>query len=174
LNRTDILFRSIVCAALFSAVAATAQRPAATPAAPIPSAILSAHKIFLANAASDNGMFPSPFSGDADRAYNQFYAALKASGKYELVADPADADLVLELHLENAVNLATMQRPVPVSPVFRLMVYGQKSHFLLWESSEWIDFATLQKTHDRNFNQALTALRDDFLALTAPAPPPTQ
>lgn len=173
MNRNGLVFCSLVCTALLSASAVSAQKSAAPPA-PIPSAILAAKKIFISNAASDNGMFPSPFSGDPDRAYNQFYAALKAKGKYELVADPADADLVLELHLENTVNLVTMQRTVLVFPVFRLMVYDQKSHFLLWELTEWIDFANLQKTHDRNFDQALTALRDDFLALSATAPPPAK
>ena len=174
MNRIGLLFRFVVCAALLTAVAVTAQKPAATPRAPIPSAIVSAKTIFLANAASDNGMFPSPFSGDADRAYNQFYAALKASGKFDLVTDPKDADLVLELHLENTINLSTMQRPTPVSPIFRLAVYDRKSHFLLWETTEWIEFATLQKTHDRNFDQALSALSDDFLSLTGKSPAPAK
>ena len=44
-------------------------------------------------------MFPKPFSGTTDRAYNQLFAALKANGPFELVSDPSDADLVFELQL---------------------------------------------------------------------------
>ena len=171
MNRTGLLFRSIVCTALLSAHVVSAQQSAVTSTAPIPSAILAAKTIFLVNAASDSGMFPSPFTGDPDRAYNQFYTALKASGRYELVADPSDADLVLELHLQNTPNFTSSAKPAPVFPVFCLKIFDKKSHFMLWERSEWIDFSILQKTHDRNFDHALTVLLSDFLALSGKAQP---
>jgi len=67
--------------ALISASAALAQQPAPTPQAPVPQAIVQAKKIFVSNAGADSGLFPSPFSGDTNRGYNQLYAGLKASGQ---------------------------------------------------------------------------------------------
>ena len=81
------------------ATAAFAQMPAYDQAGPVPPAIAAAKTIFISNAGADSGLFPEPFSGDPDRAYTEFYAALKATGAFTLVADPAHADLVLELRL---------------------------------------------------------------------------
>jgi hypothetical protein len=52
----------------------------AAPPAPVPSAIFSAKKVFLSNGGADSGLFPHPFSGSQDRAYNQFYVALQKRG----------------------------------------------------------------------------------------------
>ena len=64
-----------VIAALSSLCAVAQQAPA-----PVPPALLSASSIFVSNAGADSGLFPSPFSGDVNRGYNQLYAGLKASG----------------------------------------------------------------------------------------------
>jgi len=170
LIRIGFAFRLAVWAALLLAVAARAQQPAHTQAGPVPPAILAAKKIFVSNAASDSGLFPSPFSGERNRAYNQFYSALKAAGQYELVADPADADLVLELQLSFTPNIPTASRPTPAYPFFRLVVYDRKTHYVLWATTEWIEFAYMQSTHDRNFGSALSALVRDFETLTGKAP----
>ncbi len=148
---------------LFACCFSLAQQPTAT--GPVPPAILNAKTIFISNAGSDSGLFPQPFSGDPDRAYSQFYAGLKAHGKYELVSDPSQADLVLELQLTapngpsegSKVNGAS--DPVPM---LRLVVYDRKTHFVLWALTESIEIAFLQKTHDRNFDLAVAALLDDF------------
>jgi hypothetical protein len=158
--------------ALLSAMTAVAQQPTYTQAEPIPPALTSAKTIFISNAGADSGLFPEPFTGDASRAYTQFYASLKASGKYELVSDPSEADLVLELQLTapngpssgNKVNGAS--NPVPM---FRLVIYDRKSHYVLWALTESIDIAYRQKTHDRNFDQALTDLTNDFERITGKA-----
>src|SRR5258708_38034840 len=98
-------FRSCVGLACFvmpllmPAVFAQKANPAA--AAPIPSQISAAKRVFVANAGGEQP--PSDgqqFSGDSDRAYNQFYAAMKTWGKYELVGAPADADLWFEIRLK--------------------------------------------------------------------------
>ena len=86
-----------LCAALLVASAAFSQQAAPVTAAPIPPAILAGKRIFVSNAGGDSGLFPSPFTGDPSRGYNQLYAGLKANGQFELVGDPAQADLVLEL-----------------------------------------------------------------------------
>lgn len=167
--------QSILFAALLAAVPALAQQPAAEPQAPVPAAIHTATRIFVSNAGADSGLFPSPFSGDTNRGYNQLYAGLKANGQYQLVDDPAGADLVLELQLTspsgstrsldvNKVNGAA--NPVPM---FRLVVYDRKTHYILWAFTQSIDVAFLQKTHDHNFDEALTAILLEFESLSGKA-----
>jgi hypothetical protein len=70
----------------FSSAAAVSQQ--IIPAAPVPSALRTAKRIFVSNAGTDSGLFASPFSGDTNRGYNQFYAALQATGQFELVNAP--------------------------------------------------------------------------------------
>ena len=171
MERIGFVFRLAVCAALFSAVAAFAQHSAAS-AAPIPPAILAAKKVFLSNAGADSGLFPSPFSGDPSRAYVQFYAALKAAGQFELVEDPSEADLVLELQLiapNGPSNGAKANGASDPLPMFRLVIYDRKTHYVLWAFTQSIDVAFLQKTHDRNFDDALNAIVLEFEALSGKA-----
>jgi hypothetical protein len=173
LNKIDFGFRTVVCAALLAAVAAVAQQPAYPAAGPIPPAIRAAKRIFVSNAGADSGLFPSPFSGDPNRGYNQLFAGLKAAGQYQLVNDPTEADLVLELQL-TAPNGPSKGSKVngasdPV-PMLRLVVYDRKTHYVLWAFTESIEIAFLQKTHDRNFDDALTAILVDFEALTGKPP----
>jgi len=165
-----------VCAALMFAVLVKAQAPPATaPAlppslAPVPPALLNAKTVFISNAGADSGLFPHPFSGDPDRPYNQFYAAMQTWGRYQIVGDPSDADVVFELQLAappgpssgNKVNGAS--DPLPM---FRLVIYDRKTHYVLWALTESIMVAYLQKTHDNNFDSALNAITTDLRRLTS-------
>jgi hypothetical protein len=175
LNRISFAFHALVCAALFTTVAAIAQQPALTAQAPIPTAILAAKTIFISNAGADSGLFPSPFSGDPNRGYNQLYAGLKAAGQYQLVTDPALADLILELQLTSpngstrSMNANKVNGASDPVPMFRLVVYDRKTHYLLWAFTESIEIAYLQKTHDHNFDDALTNILVDFEALAGKA-----
>jgi hypothetical protein len=169
--------RITLSAVLLAAVTAFAQAPPKADPSPVPQAIRDAKKIFVSNAGADSGLFPEPFSGDPSRGYAQFYTALQATGHYQLVADPAEADLVLELQL-TAPNGPSQGSKVngaadPV-PMFRLVVYDRKSHYVLWAFTESIDVALRQKTHDRNFDEALTAILADFEALVGKAPTPPE
>jgi hypothetical protein len=65
----------------------------------VPAAILNAKSVFVSNGGSDAGLFPEPFSGDANRPYFSFAADLQHLQKYDLAADPSEADLVMEIHL---------------------------------------------------------------------------
>jgi hypothetical protein len=161
--------RLAVCAALLAAVAAVAQEPASMPAAPVPAAIRAARNIFVSNAGADSGLFPSPFSGDPSRGYLQLYAGLKQSGQYDLVDDPAEADLVLELQLtapNGPTNGSKVNGASDPMPMFRLVVYDRKTHYVLWTLTRSIQIALLQKTHDRNFDDALTAIVNEFEGLS--------
>ncbi len=122
MKRLQILF----ALALFASPAFTQQMAAYKEAGPVPPAITSAKTIFVSNAGSDSGLFPEPFTGDEDRAYTEFYAALKATGDYALVADPSQADLVLELRLAAPNGPSNPSKPNGAAdpvPQFKLTVY---------------------------------------------------
>jgi hypothetical protein len=136
----------------------------AAPAA-IPPAIFSAKKVFLSNAGADSGLFPHPFGGSQDRAYNQFYASLQKWGRYELVSAPEDADLVFELRLSAPSGPANPDKQKGASdplPTFYLVIVERKSHYTLWTITESVTVAFFQKTHDRNFDDALAVLLADL------------
>jgi len=173
LNRTALGLRFVFCFALLSAAAALAQLPAYTQAGPVPRAILAAKTIFVSNGGSDSGLFPEPFSGDPNRAYTQFYAALKAAGHFEFAADPIDADLVLELQLmapNGPTNGSKVYGASDPLPMFRLVIYDRKTHYVLWVMTESIEAAIGQKNHDHTFDNALNALVQDFETLAGKAP----
>jgi hypothetical protein len=156
---------------------ATAQAPAA-PHAPIPQTILSARKLFIANGGADAGLFPSPFSGSTTRGYDQFYAALSGMSQYDLVASPAEADLVLEFVIQAPLGPANPNKQKGASdplPTVSVKIYDRPTHYVLWAFSEEVDVALLQKTHDRNLDEAIIRLAQDFQSLTRPpsATPPT-
>ena len=171
MSKTSFGIRIAFCATLLPAAFAFAQQPTA----PVPHAILEAKKIFVSNAGGDSGLFPSPFSGDPNRAYNQFYVGLKANGQYELVGNPSEADLVLELQLTAPVDSTHSMNTNKVNgasdpvPMFRLLVYDRKSHYVLWAFTQSIEIAFLQKTHDRNFDDALNAVLLEFESLSGKA-----
>ena len=169
----------LVCSCLSLAVAAAvtttgfAQMPAYDEAGPVPPALTAAKTIFVSNAGADSGLFPEPFSGDSDRAYTEFYAALKATGNYTLVGDPARADLVLELRLfapYGPTNANKQNGTADPRPMFRLVVYEGKSHYILWTVTESIELAFLQKTHDKNFDIALSEILNQFLKIVGKPP----
>src|SRR6266576_6551887 len=85
---------------LLSGPISAAQQKKPTHLAPIPGQILTANKGFIANGGGDESRYEAAsYSGGPDRAYNEFYAAIKTCGRYELVAAPGDADLVFEIRL---------------------------------------------------------------------------
>jgi hypothetical protein len=175
--RTFFVAPSLTLSVVVSlAASALAQMPTYTKAGPLPPALATATSVFVSNAGSDSDLFPEPFlddpdrpypylySGDPDRAYTEFFAALKATGDFTLVADPARADLVLELRL-------TAPRPDSL-PTFRLDIYDGKTHYVLWTITHAIRFAYLQKTHDKNFDAALTGVLNQFLQISGKTPAP--
>ncbi|WP_260706265.1 hypothetical protein [Edaphobacter flagellatus] len=143
---------------------------AQTPSAPVPPALYAAKKVFISNAGGDSGLFPHPFSGSPSRAYDAFYAGVKQLGRFDLVSDPTEADLVLEIQLTapNGPTNANKQKGAsdPL-PMMRLVVWDRKTHFVLWALTESIDPANLQKTHDRNFDDAVAALVAELKNITS-------
>src|SRR5271169_979294 len=171
LDLTRTRFLQLLCAALLFAVATGAQAPPPPLSlAPVPPTLLNAKTVFVSNAGADSGLFPHPFSGDPDRPYNQFYAAMQSWGRYQLVADPSEADIVFELHLiapNGPSNPSKQNGASDPLPMFRLVVFDRKTHYVVWALTESITMALLQKTHDNNFDMALTALTMDLKRVTS-------
>ena len=91
--------------------------------------------------------------GDNNRPYSEFYAALAANREYTLVGDPARADLVLELRLfaYGPPTPTSKTAPPDSRPIFRLVIYDAKSHYILWTITRSVGLANFQKTRDKNF-----------------------
>jgi hypothetical protein len=136
------------------------QEPPVTPVAPVPPRIAGAKRAFISNAGEQrtpSGDFY--FSGGPDRAYNQFCAAMKDWGRYELVPDPGDADLVLEIRLADI--------PQGFNNELRLVLLDPRTHVTLWTFSEHADPGGRQKTRDAAFDQAISRISDDLKKLVA-------
>jgi hypothetical protein len=163
--------RCLFALAFALSTAAFAQQPSPQPPAaipPVPPALLAAKSVFVSNAGADSGLFPTPFSGDTNRAYAEFYSALQSSGAFQVVSDPSEADLVLELRLfapYGPTNPNKQNGAADPRPMFRLAVYDRKTHYILWTATQSVEIAFLQKTHDRNFDLALTDVLNQFLAV---------
>jgi hypothetical protein len=141
---------------LMVSVAAQPSRP--VPAGPVPVQIPSAKKVFVANAGGEQpASDDAQFSGDSDRTYNQFYAAMKTWGRYELVGAPADADLWLEIRFtvppaSRAVSQGNTLGTAEFDPQFRLVIRDPKTNAILWGITEHAAWAVLKGNRDKNFD----------------------
>ena len=146
-------------------------KPVAT--APIPTQIASAKKVFIANAGENQPFYNEPmFNGGSERAYDLFYASMKAWGKFELVGSPAEADLILEIEFtvpkagpKVAQEMNLLAGDVPYDPQFRLVIRDPRTSALLWAVTEHVQWAILQGNRDKNFDQALVRLAFDAQSL---------
>jgi len=167
------VLRGMLCLVFATALMPGAMRAQMLPQpAPFPAKLLG-KTVFLSNAGADSGLFPSPFSGGASRAYDYLYAALKKDGTYTLVNDPAAADLVFEIRVtapsgpQNPSKVNGASDPLPMA---RLVVYDRPTHYILWADTQSVDVALLQKTHDANFDRALDRLLIDLKSVATPNP----
>ena len=129
---------------MLSEIASVAQQPAPVAIAPASPLLLNAKKIFISNAGADSGLFPHPFTGDPDRAYNAFYANVASRGRYQLVTTPAEADLVFELQLTAPNGPSNADKSKGASdplPMLRLVIYDRPTHYVLWALTESIGAA---------------------------------
>jgi hypothetical protein len=135
--------------------------------APVPGQILNAKKVFISNMGVD-GFSLAAFKkeNEVDKPYNQFYVAMKSWARYELVDNPTDADLVLEIRF--AAPIASASEPLAYAPQIGLSIVDAKSHFTLWNFVEPVAGAFRRATWDKNFNEGMTNLIDDLKRLTTP------
>jgi hypothetical protein len=150
--KVSIVIASIGLAMLFTPVP---RLPAQTTAAPLPSQIITAKRVFISN--TGEGFDSRVWSGGPDRLYNELYAAVKSWGRYELVGAPADSDLVLDVNV------------IPNSVVWQLKleIIDPKTRIVLWTQYEPIKITVSQKTRDKNFDDTINKLVTNLKALTA-------
>jgi hypothetical protein len=149
-----------------------AEPPVLPPAAPVPAQIIAGRKVFVSNLGADTGLIhPDHYSGGPDRAYNQFYAAMKSWGHYELLPAPTGADLILALTWVAPVGPSDVTHGSGGSgrdPQFRLTILDPATHTVLWAFTEHLE--TRGATHDQSFDQAMTRIVDDLKKLAGPPP----
>jgi hypothetical protein len=148
------------------------QRRAADAAAipaPIPAPILTAKKVFVANGGGDeSGYEAATYGGWPDRAYNEFYAVMKAWGRYELVGSPGEADLVFEIRF-TVFQPHYRENDSPVDAQLRFVIRDAKSRETLWGLTEHARSAVLQSNRDKNFEEALGAVIVEMKKIAGPA-----
>lgn len=113
------------------AIAGAQQSRSAAPPAPIPAQILAAKRVFVSTGGGEE-LDPRTFlrSLDSNRPYDEFYAAIKAGGRFEPVLSPADADLILDFRFRTFDGHTW--------PQFRLVIIDPKTHTLLWAFIETV------------------------------------
>ena len=145
------------------------QSQAAKESAPLPMQIVSAKKVFIANAGHESNPNVGGYSGGIDQSYNQFYSALKSRGRYELVSSPNDCDLVFEIRFTDAIVGQKIFNGTTTGskddPQFRLMILDPKTKIALWAFTEHVESARSQGNRDKNFDQALGRIVNDVKKL---------
>ncbi len=158
----------VVC--LFSLVSAL---PAKTrkdiPPAPLPTAIVNAHKVFLSN------------RGGSDLAYDAFYQEMKSWGKYEIVGSPDDADLIVELSYEvvhegtrvwsttNTYNNTTQVHSSQIiDPQLILTIYDAKTKNSLWSTIDHRRLARLEKNREKEMINSAERLVEELRSRANP------
>jgi hypothetical protein len=160
----------IVAAFLFSATllatnAWAQEAPAEAPPAPVPVQITSAKKIFISNAGVE-GYSANGYSGSPNRTYNEFYAAMKTWGQLQIVATPAEADVIFEIVQVNLPN----GNAVPI-PQLTARILDPKTRVTLWVVTVEVKVANLPTTAKKNYDVAMTEFVNQVKILVLPAAP---
>jgi len=133
-------------------------------AAPVPTPLLKGKKAFISYELGDVTSFPSRYSGGPERAYSEFLADMTAWGRYEIVMDPKDADVIFAIRF--------VDPPEIPKPQIRLGISDPATHASLWGFVEEIDFAFRKKSRDADFSDTVHLLAADVQALVDPAKQP--
>ena len=136
--------------------------------APVPPQIASAHKVFISNAGADaEGIAVFKRAGEPQQVYNHFYSAMQAWGHYELVSNPADAELVFEIRFSAPVSF---NGNLPISePLIDLRIVDAKSHFILWSAGAPVHGAFRKATWFKNFDAGIEEVMTNLKAITEPS-----
>ena len=124
--------------------------------APIPTPLLTGKRAFISYELGDVTAFPYAYSGGPERAYGEFYSAMKTWNRYELVADPNDADIVFAVRFVDPPNTV---------PQIRIGVADARTHITLWGFVEQVDFKFRKKNRDAAFTDSVKLLVTDIQTL---------
>jgi len=137
---------------------------AAAPAAPLPAQIASAKKAFISNTGIG-----------AATNYNEFYAAIKGWGRYQIVDAPADADVVLEISLATQITSVSGTKESGCdssgATTLKLLVLDATTHFVLWTIEENVQPFARAKTGEKNTAEAMNRIVSDLKLITTQAAP---
>ena len=139
--------------ALLTIPTAIAKKVPDPPAAPIPTQVPTGKRVFISNSESTADLI----FGVPTLTYNMLYEHMKSWGQYELVAAPADADLIF-----------TISFVISLNQQLRLVVLDPTTHVVLWTLAEQVPPWTRQATGRKNFDQTMSKLVDDIRKLTTP------
>ncbi len=113
--------------------------------APLPTAILTAKSVFVANA------------GGSDLAFDTVYSELKSWARYALVDDPAKSDLVFEVSFGEDGSGAHVYTNAGTGMTYsyhvylvRLAIIDSKTKTVLWRSFEKPESARRDKNREKN------------------------
>jgi hypothetical protein len=133
------------------------------PAAPLPAAIVNAHRVFLSN------------GGGSDLAYDAFYSAMKTWGKYQIAGSPDDADLIVELAYRvvdrgtrvwsstNTYNGVTDVHSREITdPQLVLTIYDAKTKNSLWSTIDHRRLARREKNREKETINSAERLVDEL------------
>jgi hypothetical protein len=170
-NTSSRIVGLLLAAALASPPASAQVTPVAVPA-PVPNQIVAARRMFISNAGSDSYGSQTYFrltkyEGGPDRFYNQFYAAMKAWGRYELTDSPADADVVGEVRYTSPIVDKQPQYELVYDPQLNLTILDPKTRVPLWSLTEHIQPAGNKEGDNRNFDRAVSRIVDQTKMLAA-------
>lgn len=123
-------------------------------AAPLPEGLRTGKKVFLGFSGVDR-LVATALSklGGEYHPYNALYAALKNSGAYELVANPSEADLVMEVSF--VAPLSSTQVMDTFDPQIRVEILDAKTHFTLWTIRESVEGSLRKDSFEKNIEGAI-------------------
>ena len=133
----------------------------------------SAERFFISNAGGeslDTVTDQTVFNGGPDRPYNEFYAAMKAWGRYQLEASPESADLVFQI----SWTLSDTGLKLPVLGQLRVLIIDPKTQVTLWSFTEYVRGAVLLGNRDKNFDSAMNAIVSRMKVQESVSPAPAQ
>ncbi len=162
--------RTAVVLCLFSLVPALfAKTRKDIPPAPLPTAVINAHNVFLSN------------RGGSDLAYDAFYQAMKKWGKYQVVGSPDEAELIIELSYEvvnegtrvwsatNTYNNTTQVYSCQIiDPQLILTIYDAKTKNSLWSTIDHRKLARLEKNREKEMINSAERLVEELRSRANP------
>ena len=122
--------------------------------APVPAPLLNGKKAFISYELGAVVAFPDNYSGSPERAYSEFYAQMQVWGRYQLVDDPKDADVIFAVRFVGQGEY----------PQIRLGItnpYG----ISLWGFVEAVDPAIFKRHRDASFSATVKQLVTDVQTL---------
>jgi len=118
------------------------------PAAPLPTVVVNAKKIFLTN------------DGGSHLAYDAFYSDMKQWGKYEIVGSPDEADLIVELAYR--VDHGGTHGAQILDPQVTLTIYDPKTKNSLWSEVDHRRLARREKNREKETTNSADRLVEDL------------